>query len=354
MQLVLTIISGLALLFCMSLQKTYAAVPAKELKRRARHGDDLAAALYKAAGYGHSLRAVLWLLIGLSGALFFVASALLLPFGLALLLALIVIWLGFVWLPSGRVTKLGNRAAKMTAPAFAWLLNYLHPALDRVIGFIRKHRPIRVHTGLYDIDDLLDLIEQQQVQADNRIDQAGLEIAKQALQFGDRTVQEVLTPRRVVKMVKVDEPIGPVLMTELHTSGHSRFPVYEGKKDNIVGVLYMRDLVTAKHIGTVRTLMQPIVCYVHEDQSLLDALQAILKTHQQLFMVVNSFEEYVGVVSIEDVLENIIGVPIVDEFDQYQDLRAVAARDAKAEHKEHVAADKTIAQTTPDDQEVVE
>lgn len=323
------------LMLCMSLQKTYAAIPARELKRRARGGDDLAAALYKAVGYGHSLRAVLWLLVGSSAAAFFVVASLTLPVWAALLLSVVVIWLGFIWLPTSRVTKIGGMVARLLAPAFGCLLNYLHPLLDGLISFIRRHRPICIHTGLYDIDDLLSLIKHQQVQADNRIDKAVLELANNALRFGTVTVHEVLTPRRVIKMVKVDDPVGPILMAELHDSGHSRFPVYEGKKDNIVGILYLRDLVSAKHIGTVRTIMQETVCYVHEEQPLLDALQAVLKTHQQLFIVVNTFEEYVGVISIEDVLEQIIGQPIVDEFDQYHDLRAVAARAARAEHKNH-------------------
>jgi CBS domain containing-hemolysin-like protein len=68
---------------------------------------------------------------------------------------------------------------------------------------------------------------------------------------------------------------------------------------------------------------------------LADALQAILKTRQHLFVVVNRFEEYVGVISIEDILEQIVGSPILDEFDQYDDLRAVAARQAEKDHKLH-------------------
>jgi CBS domain containing-hemolysin-like protein len=366
MQIALILLFLGLLWLCISLQKTYAAVPPRELKRRARAGDELAAALYKAASYGHSLRAVLWLLIGASAGAFFIVSALTLPIWAALLLAVFVIWLGFVWLPSSRVTKTGNRIALKLAPGFSWLLNYLHPLLDRVISFIRRHRPIRIHTGLYDTDDLLTLIEQQQVQADNRIDKAELELARNALQFGAITVHDVLTPRRVVKMVKVDEPVGPVLMTEMHDSGHSRFPVYEGKKDNIVGILYLRDLLSAKHIGTVRSLMHESVCYVHEEQPLLDALQAVLKTHQQLFVVVNSFEEYVGIITIEDILERIIGKPIIDEFDQYHDLRAVAARQAREDHKTHTEPEKPTdvveepelpqkaEETSSDDPEVIE
>jgi CBS domain containing-hemolysin-like protein len=189
---------------------------------------------------------------------------------------------------------------------------------------------------LYDRHDLIDLLQRQLVQPDNRIEQTELDIALHALTFGDDTVAQHLTPRRVVKAVNADDSLGPILMDELHKSGHSRFPVYAGKTDNIVGTLYLRDLVHAKAGGTAKEVMKPGVAYVHEEQSLYDALQAILRTHRQLFVVVNSFEEYVGIITIEDILETILGKPIIDEFDQYDDLRAVAARSAKKEHKEHL------------------
>ena len=155
-------------------------------------------------------------------------------------------------------------------------------------------------------------------------------------------------PKRVVKAVSVNENIGPVLMTELHDIGHSRFPVYDGKKDSIIGTLYLRDLVNTKSTGKVSDVMKKDVCYVHEEQSLYDALQAILKTRHHLLVVVNSFEEYVGIITIEDVIEQIIGKPILDEFDQYNDLRAVAARVAKLEHQAHHEEEKETTSETPE------
>lgn len=331
----MSVLLAVLTLLSVSLQRTYASVPLKEIKRRARHGDDLAAAILKATSYGHSLRTVLWFLIAAASAGFFVVVSQTAPFWFATVACLILIWLGFVWLPVARVSYISQKFASWCAPLLAKLLVYLHPVIDWFVRFIRRHRPVHIHTGLYDRQDMIDLLERQQVQPDNRVEAAELEIALHALQFGDDTVAGHMVPRRVVKAVSADDALGPIIMDELHGSGHSRFPVYEGKQDNIVGTLYLRDLVHAKQSGSVASLMKPGVSYIHEDQSMQDALQAILRTHRQLYIVVNSFEEYVGIITMEDVMETIIGKPIIDEFDEYDDLRAVAQRAAKVEHKEH-------------------
>lgn len=354
MQTLLAFVLGLFTLLAVSLQRTYARVPLKELKHRARQGDELARALTRAVNYGHSLRAVLWFLIGIFGAGFFLMIATLAPLWFALSASAALIWFGFVWIPAARVTFVGQKLAAFCAPVFAYVLVYLHPIIDWLVRFIRRHRPLRVHTGLYDRQDIIDLLTRQQVQPDNRIEQAELSIALHALTFGDNTVSQHMTPRRVVKAVSADEPLGPIIMDELHASGFSRFPVYADKKDNIVGTLHLRDLVHAAHSGTVEKLMKKGVAFVHEDQSLHDALQAILKTHRQLFIVVNSFEEYVGIITIEDILETILGSAIIDEFDQYDDLRAVAARAAKTEHKAHINEQTESEKPTEESTEVIE
>jgi CBS domain containing-hemolysin-like protein len=336
MSMFFCILFAVLTLLAVSLQKTYQAIPAKELKRRARDGDEFARLLHRAAGYGYSLQAILWVFIGLGAAGFFLLAARIWPTWFALFMSALLVWLSFFWIPTGHVTDWGLRLAGWLAPMFSWLLGYLHPVLDKIIGFVGRHRPVHVHTGVYHKDDLVELIRRQRQTPGNRITPTELEIVEHALLFGDRIVRDIMTPRRVVRTVRAEDAIGPVLMDELHASGFSRFPVYEGPEDKIVGTLYLHDLMRAKHTGHVHDLMRDNqVCYVHEEQPLTEALQAILKTHRHLMIVVNSFEEYVGILTIEDVLEQIVGRPIVDEFDQYEDLRAVAAKMAKKDHALH-------------------
>jgi CBS domain containing-hemolysin-like protein len=315
-------------------QKTYFYIPARELKRQAAHHEPLASVLWRAVGYGLSLRILLWALIALGAGVGLVLLDHLMPTIVAMAVVAVLLVYTFAWLPNTRLTSIGGRLTVWVTPTVVWLLEHTTTLLVWMQRWIRRH-VISGHTGLFDREDLIEMLKSQQEQTDNRISAEDLTMAQSVLTFGTRQVRDVLTPRRVVKAISAEESIGPVVMDDLHKSGFSRFPVYSGPHENIVGVLYLRDLVQKKASGKVESHMHKQVCYVHEDQPLSEALHAILKTHQQLFVVVNSFEEYVGIITLEDVLEEIIGQQIVDEFDQYEDLRAVATRMADKDHKDH-------------------
>lgn len=145
------------------------------------------------------------------------------------------------------------------------------------------------------------------------------------LVFDGKIIQDIMTPKAMIDAARAEDIIGPLVLDELHKTGHSRFPVIEGDIDHVVGILYLRSLVELLHKKqTVQQAMQPKVHYIHQDQDLEHALHGFLRTKRHLFIVVNDYRETVGVVSLEDVLEALIGKRIVDEFDRFDDLRAVA------------------------------
>ncbi len=334
------ILIGLSL-FGISMRKTYDYMPRKELKRLARNGDAVAAVLYRAVAYGASLRLLLWLFIGLTAAGGFILLTYIAPPPLVFLAVAGVLLYGFAWMPTSRVTDIGARMVLIVTPLVAWLLSHLHPLLSRMTQFVQAHRPITFHTGLFEREDLIELLEMQRHMPDTRISPAELDLVIHALSFGEVQVQVVMVPRRAVVMVASTDVVGPILMDELHAKGHSRFPVYGESKDEIIGTLHLRDLLSAKHGGTVADVVQREVYYIHEDETLFQVLHAFIKTKHHLFIVVNSFEEIVGIITIEDVLEQVIGRKIEDEFDTYDDIRAVVRRQAKREH----AAHKQVLQT---------
>ena len=149
-----------------------------------------------------------------------------------------------------------------------------------------------------------------------------------SLHFDERTVEEIMTPRGVISHIKKDDVVGPLILNDLHQTGHSRFPVIDGDIDHVAGLIYTRDLITLrdKDSKTAGQLMDDHVYYINTNQTLNHALTAFLKTHRHMFIVVNEYRETAGVVTLEDVIEALLGYKIVDEFDQHDDLRAVAER----------------------------
>ena len=162
------------------------------------------------------------------------------------------------------------------------------------------------------------------------------------LSFDTVPVKEVMTPRSVIDTVDQDEVLGPLVLDALHKTGHSRFPVTKGDIDHVVGMLYIQDLLTINRSSTsrrVRAVMEKKVYYIREDQTLQHALAAFLRVRHHLFIVVNEFRETVGIVSLEDVTERILGRKIIDEFDAHEDLRRVAQRNPRHNNRTKHARD---------------
>jgi len=338
-------------LITIALHRTYNFLPIKELKRQARTGDPLAKALYRAAAYGASLGLLLWLIVGGSLLISFALLEQIAPPLLAFVVEAVAIGVGLAWIPTATLTRMGAQLALWATPVITRLLEVSYPLLNKVTKFVHEHRHLSFHTGLYEADDLLHLLERQKAQPDSRISHEELELLIHALTFANKAVQECMVPRREVRSISADDSISPVVIRELHESGHSRFPVFEGKGDHFVGTLYLRDLINLKANGKVKEAMDHSVYYVHEEYPLEQVLHAFLKTKHHLFIVVNQFEEYVGIITIEDLLEQIIGYKIVDEFDAYDDLRAVAADHARHEHKAHKNEGEEPSAATPEPQE---
>lgn len=205
---------------------------------------------------------------------------------------------------------------------------------DAILSFMERHprvfRAIRsvapVPNDAYDIESKEELLEMI-AQSGEALASHEKRLVMNTLTFDTRTVKEVMTPRSVVDTVPGDEILGPLVLHDLYQTGHSRFPVIGADIDHIIGVLYVRDLLVVhggKNSRKVSQVMDEEVCFIHEEQDLAYALKAFIRTEKLLFVVVNSYRETVGVVTLEDVIEALIGQKINDEFEHHTDLRAVA------------------------------
>jgi CBS domain containing-hemolysin-like protein len=137
------------------------------------------------------------------------------------------------------------------------------------------------------------------------------------LDFGERTVGQVMTPRTRMQALPVDANLDETLQT-FYEHGYSRYPVYEGDRDEVIGVLYVKDLARQLSEGAteidLRTLIRPAV-YTPETVLLEQLLQRFRSEHIQIAIVVDEFGGTAGLVTLEDLVEELIG-EIQDEFDE--------------------------------------
>lgn len=158
-----------------------------------------------------------------------------------------------------------------------------------------------------------------------------------ALRLDDVPVSEIMTPRTVVTALEKTATVAGVFR-EHRNIPFARIPVYEESLDRIVGMVRRRDLLKAKANDLdqepVASLMQE-VHFVPETVSASTALQTCLKVHQQLLVVVDEFGSVAGVVTMEDLMEQILGKEIFEKDDVAVDMRELA----RSRRKRSLAAD---------------
>ncbi len=150
-----------------------------------------------------------------------------------------------------------------------------------------------------------------------------------SLSFNEKRVDSVMTPRNLIKTVSKSEFLGPLALNDLHQLGHSRLPVIGRDINHVVGVLHVNNLLSLdiKRSTTAEKAMEPKIHYIREDQTLDHALAAFLRTRHPLFIVINKSRDTVGLLTLADVIEALLGRKIVDEFDSHDNPSAVALRD---------------------------
>jgi magnesium and cobalt transporter len=135
------------------------------------------------------------------------------------------------------------------------------------------------------------------------------------IRMADLTAGDVMVASPRMDLLDIDAPYEELLHTVIDTA-HSRFPVYEGKRENIIGILLAKDLLKLQRAPelNLRTLLRPAV-FVPESKNLNELLRDFRSNRNHLAIVIDEFGRTAGLITIEDVLEEIVG-EIEDEFDE--------------------------------------
>lgn len=148
------------------------------------------------------------------------------------------------------------------------------------------------------------------------------------LSLDDIFVRDIMTPRTVVTAYDKARTL-KAIFDESQNIPFARIPVYEGEIDNIKGVVRRRDLLKALAEDKIQTRVEEYMqetVFIPENATATDALQTFLGTHQQLGVVVDEFGSVSGVVSMEDIVEHILGQEIYEKDDVAIDMRELARK----------------------------
>jgi CBS domain containing-hemolysin-like protein len=236
--------------------------------------------------------------------------------------SIIALIVGLSYAPLARTKPITRLSSKLYSRIERKLIAFTERHLSFFAVIRVANRKVVLHIGSK--EELQYLVETSK----NILSNEERKLIINGLSFTDRQIREIMTPKSVIDTVKKTEFLGPLMLDELHKTGHSRLPVIDTDIDHIVGILHLQGLLALdiKRSVSAEKAMEPQVFYIREDQTLQHALAAFLRTRHQLFIVINEYRETVGLISLEDVIEALLGRKIVDEFDAHDDLRAVALR----------------------------
>ena len=182
-------------------------------------------------------------------------------------------------------------------------------------GFLQKLAEM-LHPGPDSKDELIETLVEAQ---DNEVIGAqSREMLEGVIRMADMTAGDVMVAAPRMDVINIDAPFDELLHLVIDTA-HSRFPVYEGGKENILGILMAKDLLKLQRAPelNIRALLRP-AAFVPESKGLNDLLREFRGNRNHLAIVIDEFGRVAGLITIEDVLEQIVG-EIEDEFDIAED-----------------------------------
>ena len=232
------------------------------------------------------------------------------------LLTTIVVFFAGEMLPKSIAKKRADKLALATSGALVFFMRLFRP-LGRFLTALgqaaARHTPGDAEKSVTE-DELYDIIEDMTEEGSLNEEQGDL--ISSALQFGEVTVENVLTPR--VDLIALDVRSSPEeILACIKSNTHSRLPVYEGSIDNIIGILQIRKYIKAylregAALDIRKLLDRPF--FVHQSTNIDELLPVMSRQKHNLAVVTDNFGGTLGIVTVEDILEELVG-EIWDEDD---------------------------------------
>lgn len=196
---------------------------------------------------------------------------------------------------------------------FIWLLNGFANLILKMFG-IKPMSEMEIHS-----EEELKLIIAESEEG-GAIETSERELIQNVFDFDNRVARQVMVPRVKMSMIKADTSIAEAVNIMLK-EGYSRYPLYETSKDEIIGVVHTKDIVSVHILNNgkgLKDIMRP-VHFIPETKPIDVLLRDFQRTKAQMAFVVSEFGGIIGLVTLEDILEELVG-EIQDEHDQEQQI----------------------------------
>ena len=222
--------------------------------------------------------------------------------------------------PKIYATSFGVELAKFTAAPIIFLQRILRPAWLPLVRMGRwldnKLEPPMREVSVEDLEQALELTDNAERSEDEQ------RILEDIVNFGSKDAKQIMTPRMDISTFERNDSWAHVRAT-IVASGFSRIPVHEGSHDQIVGILHVKDLLPSLHqdnLDWTSVLRTPM--YIPEGKKIDDLLREFQAKKVHMAIVVDEYGGTSGLVTLEDVLEEIVG-DIADEFDEEEVIHSV-------------------------------
>ncbi len=227
---------------------------------------------------------------------------------------LILIILGEIG-PRLYASRANENFALSVAPIILLFSKVLSPVIWVVDRVSRSHRSKGLSVPVVTEEEIKEWIDVGQ--EGGSIEEEEKEMLYSVLEFGDTTAREIMTPRIDVAMMEDTNTVDSALKL-FNDTGFSRIPVYHDSVDNIIGVLNVKDVFSVLLSGKKKTSINEIMYdpyFIPETKKIDDLLKELQVRKVQMAIVLDEYSSFAGIVTVEDILEELVG-DILDEFDQ--------------------------------------
>ncbi|MBQ9326595.1 MAG: HlyC/CorC family transporter [Clostridia bacterium] len=232
-------------------------------------------------------------------------------------MTLLILFLGEVT-PKTMAKRFPERFAMAVAPVMLFLQKLLMPLsflFSRWQAYLSRVSPEEdEETGTDIEDEIMTMVDE--AQSDGDMDASESKLIRSALEFRDADALDIMTPRTDVEALESTATMEEAEQMFLRT-GYSRLPIYREDMDHVIGILHEKDFYRAKHAGvkSLTGLSMPTV-YVSASQKVSNLLTIFQQTRTHMVIVLDEFGGTEGIVTLEDVLEELVG----EIFDEHDDI----------------------------------